>query len=312
MQQLGTGVPAEDIQFRIEIAKADSSTVKTAETAAQQGGFRLAAPLMEFNVTAAYNDRTVAIESFSAYVERTIALPAGTDSYKITTGVVIEADGSTRHVPTKITLRNGIYYARINSLTNSAYTVVWHPLEFADVANHWSKTSVNDMGSRMVINGISDGFFAPDEDINRAEFAAVVVRALGLKPGVGTGSFIDVQDNDWYAPVVKTAAGYGLISGYEDRTFRPNAKITREEAMVLVSRAMKLTGLSAAGNPSVLAEYSDAAKIADWAKEAAAASISTGLVSGRNQAELAPQEMITRAETAVIIRRLLKASDLIS
>ncbi len=311
-QQLGTGVQAEDIQLRIEIAKADSASVKTAETAAQQGGFRLAAPLMEFSVTAVYNGRTVAIESFSAYVERTIALPAGTDSNSITTGVVIEEDGSTRHVPTKITSRNGTYYAQINSLTNSSYTVVWHPLEFADVNGHWAKTDVNDMGSRMVIHGISEDLFAPDQDITRAEFAAVVVRALGLKPGAGTGRFMDVQGSDWYAPVVKTAAGYGLISGYEDGTFRPNAKITREEAMVLVSRAMKLTGLSAAGSSPVLAEYSDAAKLADWAKEAAAASISTGLVSGRNQAELAPQEMITRAETAVIIRRLLKESDLIS
>ncbi|MNF08627.1 Endo-1,4-beta-xylanase A precursor [compost metagenome] len=82
--------------------------------------------------------------------------------------------------------------------------------------------------------------------------------------------------------------------------------------MVLVSRAMKLTGLSAAGNASALAGYSDAAEIADWAREAAAASITTGLVSGRSQAEIAPQEMITRAETAAIISRLLKESDLIS
>ena len=49
------------------------------------------------------------------------------------------------HVATKVTVINGKYYAVINSLTNSTYSVVWNPIEFSDVSNHWAKTAINDM-----------------------------------------------------------------------------------------------------------------------------------------------------------------------
>ncbi len=80
---------------------------------------------------------------------------------------------------------------------------------------------MNDMGSRMIVSGVSDRTFEPDRSITRAVFAVIVVHALGLKPGEGSNSFRDVNERDWYADVVKTASDYGLISGYEDGTFRP-------------------------------------------------------------------------------------------
>ncbi|OMF05706.1 S-layer homology domain-containing protein [Paenibacillus sp. FSL H7-0942] len=103
------------------------------------------------------------------------------------------------------------------------------------MANHWSNTAVNDMGSRMIVRGVTDSTFEPDRSITRAEFAAIVVRALGLKPGEGSNSFHDLNETDWYADVVKTASDYGLISGYEDGTFRPQEQITRQEAMTLIA-----------------------------------------------------------------------------
>lgn len=69
------------------------------------------------------------------------------------------------------------------------------------------------MGSRMVINGVGNDMFQPKRNITRAEFAAVVVKALGLKPGVGGKSFKDVQDSDWYSGYVKTAFEYKIVSG---------------------------------------------------------------------------------------------------
>ncbi|MMZ60782.1 Endo-1,4-beta-xylanase A precursor [compost metagenome] len=269
---------------------------------------------MEFNVTATYDGEKVTVNQFNSYVERTISLPANIDPGRITTGILLESDGSVRHVPTKITLVNGTYHAQINSLTNSAYSVIYNPQTFADVANHWSKTEVNDMGSRMIVSGVSNNTFEPDRSITRAEFAAVVVRALGLKPGEGSNSFSDVSDSDWYADVVKTASSYSLIGGYEDGTFRPQERITRQEAMALIARAMKVTGLDSqvpAGAVQQLSSYTDAAQVASWAKEAAAASIHTGLVTGRGSNTIAPQQSITRAETAAILRRLLQQSGLI-
>lgn len=110
--------------------------------------------------------------------ERTIALPEGVDPSKLTTGIVTEPDGAVRHVPTKVTVIDGRYYAQINSLTNSMYTVIWHPLTFQDVEHHWAQQDVNDMGSRLVVNGVGDEQFNPDADITRAEVATIVKRLL--------------------------------------------------------------------------------------------------------------------------------------
>jgi hypothetical protein len=248
-------------------------------------------------------------------VERTIAIPDGVDPSKITTAVVVDPDGSTRHVPTKVVKVDGKYYAQISSLTNSTYSVVWHPLEFSDVANHWAKNAVNDMGSRMVIDGTGKGQFSPDRDITRAEFAAIVVRGLGLKIESSKSAFSDVKTTDWFSGAVATAASYHLIDGLEVSTFRPNDKITREQAMAIVARAMTITGLKAAaqGNSAadILLSYADGADASQWAQGSIAASVSAGIISGRDNETLAPQDYITRAEVAAMIQRLLQKSGLI-
>ncbi|MFC5404810.1 S-layer homology domain-containing protein, partial [Cohnella soli] len=226
--KLGNNVKLEDIQLKVSVAQTPDSMAKVVENAGAKGQFSVVLPALDFTVTGTYGGRTVEITTFNVYVERMVVLPDGIDPNKITTGVVVEPDGTIRHVPTKIVLIEGKYYAQINSLTNSTYTVVWHPLEFLDVANHWAKAAVNDMGSRMVIDGTGAGLFNPNRDITRAEFAAILVRGLGLKLENRSPVFSDVKMSDWFSSAINTAYAYKLISGYEDGTFRPNDKITRE------------------------------------------------------------------------------------
>lgn len=183
------------------------------------------------------------VAKFNAYIERTIAIPEGVDPNRVTTAVVIDPDGTVRHVPTQVILNGGAYYAKINSLTNSTYSVIWHPISYKDVEQHWAKEAVNDMGSRMIINGIGNVNFDPDQDIIRAEFAAIIVRGLGLKTENNTIPFSDVKSADWYSSFISTAHSYNLINGFEDGTFRPLEKITRVQAMVILAKAIKITGL---------------------------------------------------------------------
>jgi hypothetical protein len=313
--QVGRSVALQDIKIRIEIAAASADSVKAAGNAAQKGNFALVGAPVDFTVKGIYGEETVEVSKFNAYVERNLALPEGVDPNKITTGVVVEPDGTVRHVPTRITQVNGRYYAQINSLTNSTYSVVWHPITFGDVENHWAKEAVNDMGSRMVIEGMGSGSFLPDQDISRAEFAAIIVRGLGLKLENGQAPFTDVNVTDWYNSAVHTASTYRLISGFEDGTFRPNDMITREEAMVIIANAMSLTGLKeklpadAAG--SFLQSYADAEHISGWARSSVADSIQAGIVSGRSGSGLEPVANMTRAEVAAIVQRLLAKSGLI-
>ncbi len=288
--------------------------VKIANSNAVVNGTTVVLSPVEFTITAVYNGKTVNVDKFSSFVDRTIEITAD-QAKKITTAVVVEANGSLRHVPTKVTVIDGKYYAVINSLTNSTYSVVWHPVEFSDVATHWAKETINDMGSRMVISGVGQGNFEPDRDIARAEFAAIIVRALGLAPGNGMNSFTDVNTSDWYCGYVKTAAEYGIITGYDAATFGPSDKITREQAMTMIARAMKITGLKSEMKDSeisaLIANYSDGTAASDYAKTNIAACLKTGMVTGRTSDTIAPKNCITRAEVAVIVQRLLRKSDLI-
>ncbi|RKP46315.1 hypothetical protein D7Z26_24690 [Cohnella endophytica] len=314
-KQMGKLVALQDIVVQIEIAAPTADTWKVVENAAVKGTFTLVLPPLDFTIRATYGNTSVEVSKFNAYVERSIAIPVGVDPNKITTGVVVEPDGTVRHVPTKIVIIDGKHYAQINSLTNSTYSVVWNPHEFQDVANHWAKAAVNDMGSRMVIEGTGGGQFSPDRNITRSEFTAILVRALGLKLENGTSAFSDVKTTDWFSSAINTAYAYQLISGFEDGTFRPNDKITREQAMKILSRAMTITGLkaklSAQSEEATLRPFGDASNVSGWAQSSVADSVQAGLVSGRKATELAPKALITRAEVATMIQRLLQLSDLI-
>ena len=314
-EKLGQSVKLSDITVSVKIAEPSDQTATIVKNAGKTGTFSVVAPPVNFSIDCTYKGKTVDVSSFNTYVERTVAIPSGVDASKITTGIVVNADGTTRHVPTKIMVIDGKYYAKINSLTNSTYAVVYHPIEFEDVSNHWAKDAIDNMGSRMVISGVGDNNYEPERDITRAEFAAIIVRALGLEPGTGETTFSDVKSTDWYCGYVETAASYGIISGYTNGTFGSNDKITREQAMAMIARAMTITGLNSnltdGEMSTLLASYSDTKDASSYAMNAIAACLKTGVVSGRTSSTVAPKETITRAEVAAIVERLLQKSNLI-
>ena len=313
--QLGTDVSLSDIEVTVEIAEPSSHTVTVVENAAEDGGFSIVVPAVDFTINCTYNRQTVNVSSFNNYVERMIAIPHGVDPTKITTGVVVKPDKTTYHVPTQIVEIDGKYYAKINSLTNSTYTVVWHPVEFADVASHWAKDSINNMGSRMVVNGDQKGNYNPNKNITRAEFAAIVVRALGLAPGVGENNFGDVASSAWYCGYVETATSYGIIKGYDNGNFGPSNTITREQAMAMIARAMKITDLDVNLTDSdvstLLGAYTDGASVSAYAKDSIARCLKTGITSGTSKTTISSKAYITRAQVSVMVERLLQKSDLI-
>nr|WP_275901555.1 DUF5018 domain-containing protein [Cohnella algarum] len=314
-EQLGQAIELQEIKIQIHIAVPAATTVSIVQNAEVRDGFAIVVPPLEFIVTATLNGQTVDVSRFNAYVERTVTVPPGTDPSRITTGIVIESDGTVRHVPTKVEEQDGKYVAVINSLTNSTYAVVWNPVEFADVADHWAKRAVNDMGSRMVVGGNGSGSFNPDHNVTRAEFAAMMVRALGLKIEAGESGFADVNNTEWYNGAVKTAYAYRLINGYGDGLFHPEDEITREQAMAIMAKAMMLTGLKAKLPPqeadALLQPFADTEDVSVWAKPDAADVLQAEIVTGKNGTKLAPQDRLTRAEAAVMFQRLLQRSELI-
>ncbi|MFC7679851.1 family 43 glycosylhydrolase [Paenibacillus sp. GCM10028914] len=313
LETMGEGTNTK-MTIQIEIALPETSMTKVAEQAATAKGFKLSSVLLDFKVSAISGSTVRKIASFNGYVESTIILPKGTDASRIATGILIDPDGMVRQVPTQIVTENGRVYAKIHSLNNGTYAVVSNSVEFMDMTSHWAKDSVNDLASRMILSGTGSNLFNPNVEITRAEFAALLVRAFGLQSDGEEQVFSDVKTSDWYADNVRIAQAYGLITGFEDGTFRPNEKITREQAMVITAKSMEITELKkVVGGPAaeeILSEYNDALSVSSWAKSGVADSLQAGIVSGRSASVLAPKARITRAEAAKLTQELMKKSGL--
>jgi len=305
-----------DITVEVRITQLDQAVVDKYNEMAQANGAQLIFPPVSFEVVARVTNADgttseVEISRFSNYVERVMEIPPGVDPSKITTGIVFNPDGTYSHVPTEVFQQDGKWYARISSLTNSSYSVIWNPLRVASVENHWSRDTVNDMASRLVI--FNHDTFAPDKPITRADFAEYIVRALGLyrtTPFRSTG-FSDVSAGNARAAGIVLANQAGIVSGYPDGTFKPNALITRQEAMSMYRRAMVITKLRGA-EPGRYQSFSDYDQVSDWARESVKETLSARVFNGTTATTISPKSNLTYAEAAAAIKNLLVKSKLIN
>jgi hypothetical protein len=207
----------------------------------------------------------------------------------------------TTSVPT--VTYNTYHYLQYGTVTKKVYAI-----SFKDLAGHWSKKEVEALASNLVVKGTGDNMFSPNRNITRAEFAALIVRALGLDATGTTSSFTDVAAGKWYTAAVATAAKAGIITGYVDGTFKPNANVSRSEISAMISRALKYAGkdvtLSATQVSAALAKFSDAGTLG-WAKSDVAVAVSEGLINGQSANKLAGSSLASRAEASTIVYRFL-------
>lgn len=130
-----------------------------------------------------------------------------------------------------------IFFRLLTDETREAY---WSQANgFTDVPSEaWYNNAVSTLTRAGILDGYEDGSFRPNASITRAEFTKIAVSFFKHVGGASSNPFNDVPDSAWYAEFVKTAAELGLIDGYEDGTFRPNAPITRAEACTIVNRTL--------------------------------------------------------------------------
>jgi hypothetical protein len=178
---------------------------------------------------------------------------------------------------------------------------------FADVPNtHWANKYISEMASRKVLEGYPDGKFRPENQVSRAEFATIIVKASGLQAKkVNYSSFSDVKPTDWYSPYIEAVKDY--MTGYRTADgsyiFNPTAPALREDITVAL---VKLKGYDVArlANRSIIeAMFKDYAGISEAAKDYVAVAVENGLVSGYQDESFRPQASITRAEAATLLWR---------
>lgn len=186
-------------------------------------------------------------------------------------------------------------------------------ITFGDIKNSPNKAAIEALAAREIINGMNEAEFRPDATMTRAQYATIVVKALGLTPKAN-GKFKDVAANAWYAAYVGTANAYGIVNGRSDTEFDPEGTITRQEAAVMTVRAAKLCGLDtavgdAAAN-NILCDYMDYRTIASWAKEAMAFCYDNELLDTSDM-NAEPTREILRCEVAEMLYRMLVLANLI-
>lgn len=176
---------------------------------------------------------------------------------------------------------------------------------FTDVKGYWGEPYVLELASRDVIGGFPNGTFAPNDDITRAQFAAIVVKALQLPAATSGKVFTDVPANHWAAGAIATASNAGLIGGFPDGTFKPSDKITRAQALVILSKAL---GDAAPTSGNALQRYTDSNAVPSWAQQAIETAANANIiVSFPDASTVRPNETATRGEVAGLMYQTLSA-----
>lgn len=145
------------------------------------------------------------------------------------------------------------------------------------------------------MNGYTDGTFRPDASITRAEASKLLASLLVNKIENEDHLFTDVDVSAWYADAVRQMTGFGLVNGYTNGTFKPNAKITRAEFVAILSR---LPHTDIGTDKS----FNDVPKT-NWAYTAVQTALAQGWISAGTN--FRPNAPITRAETVTILNRVL-------
>ncbi|HIW35052.1 MAG TPA: S-layer homology domain-containing protein, partial [Candidatus Paenibacillus intestinavium] len=155
--------------------------------------------------------------------------------------------------------------------------------------------------SLKLVNGYSDGSFKPNQEINRAEFTAILVRAMKLEAAKGEVKFTDANKiQAWAQEYIQQAVEAGILTGYNDNTFRPSGDITRTEAAVMVVKAL---GLELVSEEELT--FTDAAKIPAYARAYVATAVKHGLVTGYSNNTFGPTKVATRADAIALALRAL-------
>lgn len=176
---------------------------------------------------------------------------------------------------------------------------------YNDMGNHgWAVDAVEFLSLNGIIQGVGGGRYNPTGQITKGDFALMLVRAFGFTAS-GTVRFNDVPADSYYAQAISVAHQLGIATGYNG-SFEPRRALSRQEAMLMVYRALKADGDPLNnGLTADLSVYRDSGQIAAEARPALGALILMGVVEGDGNGTLRPQDQLNRAETASLLHRLM-------
>ncbi|WP_372637228.1 S-layer homology domain-containing protein [Cohnella sp.] len=182
------------------------------------------------------------------------------------------------------------------SLSSSAFAAATN-----DSSSHWAMSTLQKWKDQGLLQGYGNGQVRPDAPVTRAEFAAFLNRAFGLKEQAASLSFVDLASNHWGYRDISIAYQAGYIKGDSRQKVNPNGMTARQEAAVMLAGALQLNGPAKAD----LSMFKDANLIAGWASKQVAALVEQSVMQGDRAGNFRPLSPITRAEAIVAIDNAL-------
>lgn len=159
----------------------------------------------------------------------------------------------------------------------------------------WAKDEILYLSNHGIISGYPDGSYKPNEEVTRGQVALMVIKDLYPEANPHQSNpFKDVPKDKYYTDAVRVAYEKGIISGYPDQTFEPNAYITRAEVALIVDRAYSI---NRDGNPQGFSDEN----MFPWAKDSILDLNSKGIINGYPDGTFKPENDITRAAFAKVL-----------
>ncbi|MOA21511.1 Endoglucanase precursor [compost metagenome] len=172
-------------------------------------------------------------------------------------------------------------------------------VQLSDISEHWADETIRRFIRLGIITGYKDHTFKPNAEITRSEFAAIISRVFNIQGSSNPVVLTDISEN-WAKNEIERLASIGLITGYGDGSFRPNAPISREEMAVILARVVNLSQASMDDSKGQFTDLSTS-YAADAIRDAAKA----GIITGRGDGRFGPKNKATRAEALQIINNVL-------
>jgi peptide/nickel transport system substrate-binding protein len=158
------------------------------------------------------------------------------------------------------------------------------------------------LASKGIINGYSDGTFRPNANITRAQAAIMIVRAIGLDTGGASSMFTDVPSTHSAYKFISAANQAGIINGYSDGTFKPNANVTRAQIAIMVQRAFNV---QASGTVVSFTDVPEGYAPKKFIEILA----SQKIVNGYSDGTFKPLNNVTRAQFSIMMYNAIKYSE---
>ncbi len=169
----------------------------------------------------------------------------------------------------------------------------------------WAAGYIKYLTDNKIMSGDGNGKFRPNDNITREELLKLVVEALNFdKSNQSDKGFSDVNSNEWYAEYIATGINYGIVNGVSDTLFGVGSNVTRQDAAVMLYRALLNLGISFETDASC--EFADAKDISDYAIDAVSALSADKVISGYETGEFKPNGKLTRAEAAKLVYSIIK------